>query len=187
LGGDDPILFDLSGGGFHMTDVNSGVYFDFFGTGTSSLVSWTQAGAQNGWLALDLNRNGKIDSGRELFSNAMASTLPGPQRLGFKALAVYDTVSYGGNGDGVIDSKDAIYNRLLLWVDKNHNGITDPGELLTLRQAGVQSISLAYMQVPYTDLYGNQFNYRTQVTWANPGENAKQHWAYDVTLVSGGQ
>jgi hypothetical protein len=181
---DDPILIDLSGNGFSMTDAKGGVNFDFFGTGTPARISWTQAAAQNGWLALDLNHDGKIDNGQELFSNAMASPVPLAQRMGFKALAVYDTHAYGGNGDGVIDAKDAIYSKLLIWVDKNHNGVTDPGELMTLQQAGIKSISVNYQDAHNTDAYGNQFRYRAQVVWTDPSENARQHWAYDVILVS---
>jgi hypothetical protein len=180
----DPILLDLSGGGFLMTDLKNGVNFDFFGTGKPLRVSWTQANAQNGWLALDLNHDGKIDNGQELFGNAMPSPGPAGTRLGFKALAVYDAKRYGGNGDGVIDAKDAIYSRLRIWVDKNHNGLTDAGELITLQQAGLKSISLDYTQIPYTDIFGNQFRYRAKVTWANPKDKGAQQWAYDVVLVS---
>jgi hypothetical protein len=180
----DPILIDLSGDGFSMTDAKGGVNFDFFGSGTPVRVSWTQAGAQNGWLALDLNHDGKIGNGQELFGNAMPSPGLAAERLGFKALAVYDTRKYGGNGDGVIDAKDAIYPKLLIWVDKNHNGISESGELMTLQKAGIKSISLHYHDAHNTDAYGNQFRYRAQVVWTDPKENGRQHWAYDVILVS---
>jgi hypothetical protein len=134
------------------------------------------------WLALDLNHNGKIDNGQELFGNATAQPGPAVQRLGFKALARYDTPEYGGNRDGVIDSKDYIYSRLLVWVDRNHNGVSDAGELMTLQQAGVTAISLDYQDAHYTDQYGNQFRYRAGVQFA--GAEGKQNWAYDVVLLS---
>jgi hypothetical protein len=57
---------------------------------------------------------------------------------GFAALAQYDA-----NGDGVIDANDPIYSQLRMWVDVNGNGTVDAGELETLQQAGVASISLA--------------------------------------------
>ena len=62
---------------------------------------------------------------------------PGPrsQWLGFNALAAYDLLANGGNGDGRIDSNDAIYPKLLVWVDLNHNGISESGELISLQQA----------------------------------------------------
>ncbi|SPE33590.1 conserved hypothetical protein [Candidatus Sulfopaludibacter sp. SbA3] len=180
---EDPLLIDLSGDGFPMTDAKGGVNFDFFGTGKPGRVSWTAAGAQDGWLALDLNHNGKIDSGQELFSNAMAQPGPAQERLGFKALAIYDAPDHGGNGDGVIDARDAIYPKLLVWVDKNHNGVADPGELMTLQQAGIKAISLDYQPWGYSDAYGNQFRYRAQVKWNDDEDNQRQRWVYDVILI----
>jgi hypothetical protein len=170
-----------------MTNQQDGVSFDFYGDGKPLHISWTAAGAQNGWLALDLNHNGKIDSAREMFSNVTAQPGLPAQRLGFKALAQFDTREFGGNGDGVIDAKDAIFSRLLIWVDSNHNGVTDPGELMTLTQAGIQSISVSYAKdSSFGDLNGNQFQYRAKVTWKDASKNAKQGWAYDVILSSSG-
>lgn len=158
--------------------------FDFFRSGHPLRLSWTQAGAANGWLVLDLNHDGKIDNGQELFGNATAQPGPLMERLGFKALAVYDTRRFGANSDGVIDAQDAIYNRLRIWVDKNHNGIGEPGELMTLQLAGIKSISLDYQDAHYTDAYGNQFRYRSRTSWIDPKQNGIDHWAYDVILVS---
>lgn len=181
---EDPILIDLSGNGFSMTDPKGGVKFDFYGNGKPHRIAWTAAGAQNGWLALDLNHNGKIDNGEELFSNVTPQPGLSAQHLGFKALAQYDDPKFGGNGDGVIDARDAIYSRLLIWVDKNHNGVTDPGELMTLKGAGIKSIAVNYEDAHYTDLYGNQFRYRAQVVWTEASKNARQGWAYDVVLIT---
>lgn len=180
----DPILIDLSGDGFRMTDTKGGVSFDFFGGGQPLLTSWTAAGASNGWLALDRNHDGRINNGQELFGNATPQPGPAVQHTGFAGIAQFDALRNGGNGDGVIDAKDAVFQRLLIWVDKNHNGTTEPGELMSLKQAGIKSISLDYKDAHFTDAYGNQFRYRTQVTWADPKRNGKQHWAYDVVLVS---
>jgi len=83
---------------------------------------------------------------------------PGPavQHTGFKALALFDKPRYGGNADGVMDAKDAIYSRLSIWVDRNHNGMADPGELMSLRQAGIKAISVDYHDVRYTDENGDR-------------------------------
>jgi hypothetical protein len=170
-----------------MTNQQGGVNFDFYANGKPFRVAWTAPGVENGWLALDLNHDGKIDNGEELFSNVTPQPGLAGQHLGFKALAQYDGPKFGGNGDGVIDAKDAIYSRLLIWVDRNHNGVADPGELMTLKQAGIKSISLDYYNdASYTDANGNQFRYRARVAWTDASKNARQGWAYDVILVTPG-
>jgi hypothetical protein len=166
-----------------MTNAQDGVKFNFFGDGVLRQISWTAAGADVGWLALDRNGNGKIDDGEELFSNVTPQPPPGHGLLlGFKALAIYDQKENGGNGDGWIDAKDAIYPKLLVWVDKNHNGVSGPGELMTLSQAGIKAISVHYGLSDWVDAYGNQFRYRSQIVF-NDG-HASDNWAYDVILTT---
>lgn len=97
---------------------------------------------------------------------------------GFLALAVYDLPASGGNGDGVIDSQDAIFPKLKVWVDLNHNGVSDPGELISLSDLGITSISLKYEASSWTDIYGNKFRYRTSFV-----RNGAAQWAYDVFLL----
>jgi hypothetical protein len=88
------------------------------------------------WLCRDLDHDGAITSGRELFGS-FTLTSHGLAKNGFDALAQLDA-----NGDGVLDDKDPAFDELCVWRDENSNRRTEPGELKSLRQAGVVSLSL---------------------------------------------
>lgn len=86
----------------------------------------------------------------------------------------------GGNGEGVIDAKDAIYTSLRLWIDKNHNGISEPEELFTLPQLDVVSINLKYQESGKTDEFGNRFRYQSTIVGSS---HSIDRIIYDVFLV----
>jgi hypothetical protein len=102
----------------------------------------------------------------------------------FAALAVYDDPMNGGNGDSVIDARDKIFLSLRLWVDANHDGISQPEEMHTLPELGIYSISLDYTLSERQDQYGNVFRYRARVNQRMHGPADVEKSAYDVFLVS---
>jgi YD repeat-containing protein len=139
-----PLILDLDGDGVETTAVGSGTYFDHNANGFAESTGWVAG--DDGLLVRDLNGNGRIDSGRELFGS---ETLLGSGALaanGFSALAELDKLVNGGNADGKITSADTAFIDLKLWKDLDADGYTSEGELLTLTEAGVQSISLAYTE-----------------------------------------
>jgi hypothetical protein len=96
--------------------------------------------------------NGQITSATVTATGARALN-------GYEALAELDTWIFSGNGDGLLDSVDSAFSLLLLWTDRNHDGISQPEELQTLAQAGIQRIDLDYRRSHRTDRYGNEFRF----------------------------
>ncbi len=176
-----PIIVDIGGAGFDLTSWQEGVVFDMNNDGVPERVAWTRPESGNALLVLDRNANGKIDNGSELFGDRTPQP-PGPAKNGFAALAEFDKPENGGNGDGVIDRNDQVFAALRLWLDFNHNGISEAGELKALEDEAVTGIRLAYKETKWIDIYGNRFRFRSKVERAN---RPVGHWAFDVFLTVG--
>lgn len=183
-----PIIIDLNNNGYHLTNAANGVNFDYNKDGVRERISWTAAGSDDVWLALDRNNNGVIDDGSELFGNATPQPLS-EYANGFLALAEFDQAINGGNGDGLIDPRDLVYQKLWLWHDANHNGISDnsgdSNELSTLPSKGIVSISLKHEETKWVDEFGNWFRYKGSMVRLESGSTGDiyvQRTIWDVFL-----
>ena len=117
--------------------------FDFFGNGTKPLLDWIAP--SSGFLAL-VDGNDQITSAAQLFGTQTQlkdGTLAGD---GFAALAQYDD-----NGDGVIDQSDLIFNKLVVWFDRNSDGASQADEIVSVKSLGVRSLHLGFVEVDQPD------------------------------------
>lgn len=124
----DPLVINFSGAATQLSDQKFS--FDLLGTGGNNLLPLFASGS--GYLALDVNQNGVIDTGRELFGPVTGS--------GFGELAKQDQ-----DGNGWIDENDPAYDKLRVWTP----AADGKGTLATLREAGVGAIALAHVASPF--------------------------------------
>jgi hypothetical protein len=176
-----PILVDMENDGIRLTGLSDPVWFDIDADGDPDLMSWTDR--SEGILALDRNGNGAIDHGGELFGNATRLASGYRASNGYEALAEFDSWLAGGNGDGVIDTADAIFGVLWLWTDRDHDGISQPEELSTLDQAGLRRIGLDYRSSRRLDRHGNEFRFLGRAWKAGRSGGLRPLLTWDVFFV----
>ena len=164
-----PIILDLDGDGIETVGLASGAWFDHAGDGFAERTGWV--GRDDALLVQDLDGNGRIDSGRELFGSETLLAHGARAAHGFAALAELDA-----NGDRRIDASDPAFARLRVWQDADGNGHSDAAELRSLDQAGVQGIDVAYANSNHVDANGNQHRQLGRYT----GTDGQRRAATDV-------
>ncbi len=149
-----PIVIDLNGNGIQtVARADAQGSFDLFGNGKAVVSGWLSG--DDGFLAVDVDGNGKIDSINELFGGNNKGD-------GFAKLASFDS-----NGDGLVNDLDSAFGQLLIWRDANGNHASDAGELMSLADAGVASLSTGYTELPQLDAQGNLHLERSTATLAD--------------------
>lgn len=124
----DPLVINFGGTAAQLQSQRFS--FDLEGDGKKEQVALL--GSRSGYLALDLNQNGQIDSGKELFGVQSGD--------GFADLARYDE-----DGNGWIDESDAIFDRLRVWTPTADG----KGSLATLRERQVGALYLGKTATPF--------------------------------------
>lgn len=148
----DPLALDLDGDGKVGTKGSegwNGALFDNDGDGLRAATGWV--GPADGLLVCDLNGNGRIESGAELFGDQTVLANGSTAASGFGALAALDV-----NGDGWVDAADADFASLRVWRDANSNGVSDTGELLTLDELGITSFAAAPLNIDHQAVEGGE-------------------------------
>ena len=130
----DPLVINFGGTAAQLSRQRSS--FDLNGDGKAENVPLLTGGS--GYLALDLNHNGKIDSGAELFGPASGS--------GFADLAKYDQ-----DGNGWIDENDAVFKQLQVWTPD----AAGSGRLSSLADHNVGALLLGHQSTAF-ELRGAQ-------------------------------
>jgi|GEM_PF-2129494 len=144
----DPLVVDLDNDGFDMLNSENGVHFDLDGDKLKEKTTWISK--KDGFLSIDLDGNGKIDNGAELFGDTFMLADGKYARSAIEALTSLDK-----NKDGVIDAKDEVYSKLRIWRDENGNGISEAGELKSLADYNITSININDVKDENVDINGS--------------------------------
>lgn len=168
-----PIILDLDGDGVETISLSKGVYFDHDANTFAEKTGWVSA--DDGLLVLDINQDGQIDSGRELFGNNTYLKDGTLAKNGYLALQELDD-----DHNGIIDSADAIWQQLNVWQDKNSNGKVDSGELLSLDSLKISSIATGYTNSKVIDDNGNTHQQDSSFTFNDGTRGASSDVWFDV-------
>ena len=150
-GGPSVLLVPLEpdGEAFRLTGPTRGARFDIDGDGAPEMVAWPDRNANVAFLARDTDGDGVITSGRELVGSALYKDVTN----GCNALLRMFERSGAARAGSIHDGHD-LYDRLLLWTDRNRNGRSEDSELIRLRSA-FTAIGLGFERVRWADAQGN--------------------------------
>jgi hypothetical protein len=126
----DPLVMSFNGRPVQLTGNTSPFYL------TDQATRIQQLSEGQYYLAKDSNKNGNIDSGRELFGPATGE--------GFAELASYDD-----DQNGLIDQNDSIWQSLWLWRPEEKG-------LFSMSDKGVAALSLNSIATPFTLRYKDE-------------------------------
>ncbi len=171
-----PLMLDLDGDGVHTSSLADGVKFDIEGAGQKTFTGWSDG--KDGFLVLDLNSDGTINNGTELFGNS-TKLADGQTKAkdGFEALRQYDL-----NQDNLIDANDAVLANLKIWVDANKDGVSQSEELHGLQDIGLRALKLN-AEAGHTLDNGNVLSLVS--TWVD--NRGQEHAFVDVTFATSWQ
>lgn len=174
-----PLVIDSDHNGFKFGSAGDFVEFDMTGNGKKERIQWVRPDGDEVFLAVDLNENGAIDDGGELFGSGTSLILSNSNaRDGFAALAQYDDPQLGGNYDGYITVEDSIWSQLVFWLDSNADGISTLGEISSVAESETISFDTIPKSRRARDAAGNWLIY---MAWSErEGDGPKKNKVVDV-------
>ncbi|MEB3199058.1 MAG: calcium-binding protein, partial [Synechococcaceae cyanobacterium] len=144
-----PLVLDLDGDGVTTLAITDGLrWFDHDGNRFAERSGWV--GHRDGLLVRDLDGNGLIESGRELFGNHTLLRSGLRAAHGFEALADLDS-----DRDGRITASDAAWSSLAIWRDADGSASTAPSELHSLASLGIAALPVQFQTASLSDPQGN--------------------------------
>jgi hypothetical protein len=129
---EDPIIVDLGTPGIEIGNNPSGTNFDLNVDGFAELLTWP--GGEDALLVLDYDGSGAIEDGTEVVSPRFQN--------GYYSSSVDALTSLDTNADGVINCNDDQFDDLMLWIDQDHDGVSQSGELYSLADKDIVSFNL---------------------------------------------
>jgi len=160
-----------------LTSPADGVDFDIDGDGRKDRVAWTRPEAQFAFLFVDRDGDGIVKDGTELVGGAMRQDAWN----GFMALRLA-----APDAGGAITAEQPLFSKLWLWVDRNHDGQSQTGELRRIGEV-FQKVGLGYFEPKggqCKDAHGNVIRYQGWLLPASLPADSRSGYssAYDVVL-----
>jgi len=145
------LLVDVHDEGLSLTPAAEGVVFDIDGDGVTERVAWPKPGSRLGFLALDVNGNGSIDSGAELVGSSLKHPSVTKRSSGMTTILLLQGATYDGAGNvsppaaigksPALEPDDAIFQKLVIWRDTDRNGRSTPAEFSSLQANRILAVS----------------------------------------------
>lgn len=157
-----------------LTSPSAGVLFDILGSNATPAylrqrIGWIR---NPNYMFLVLPTGGRVDGVDQLFGNNTRGPDGQFASNGYIALKKHDS-----NRDGLIDSRDSVFNDLRLWSDRNLDGVAQASELTDLGRAGIKSFEVEYNESYFeVDAFGNQVRYRSKVRTESSSREMYDIW-----------
>jgi len=181
------LVLDLAGNGTQLTNIAGGVFFDLDGTGKPVRTAWTAQNADDGFLVLDVNENGRVDDGSEILGSGQRRFTGNARLAVVEALVLAQGFPLSATtrppdefpGIAWINREDKVYSQLRIWCDVDHNGQSEPGELRSLPDLPISAIYLSFLRSrdgkPTVDDYSNAILMEGFFTVTEEGRKGVDH------------